>query len=61
MISPFCGTGRTYFQRYQGELSYRIKDFTKINLNYTYYTIDEFFSNAFQLGIQYNFKLTERI
>ena len=43
------------FQRYE-QASYRVKDFTTINLNYTYYTIDQFFSNAFQLGIQYNLK-----
>ncbi|TVZ15408.1 DUF2194 domain-containing protein [Maribacter sp. MAR_2009_72] len=55
-FSLFAEQDEPTFQRYQGELSYRIKDFTKINLNYTYYTIDEFFSNAFQLGIQYNFK-----
>ena len=55
-FSLFAEQEEPTFQRYQGELSYRIKDFTKINLNYTYFTIDQFFSNAFQLGIQYNFK-----
>lgn len=55
-FSLFAEQDEPTFQRYQGEVSYRIKDFTKINLNYTYYTIEDFFSNAFQLGIQYNFK-----
>lgn len=55
-FSIFAEQDEPTFQRYQGELSYRIKDFTRINLNYSYYTIDQFFSNAFQLGIQYNFK-----
>jgi tetratricopeptide (TPR) repeat protein len=55
-FSIFAEKDEPSFQRYEGALSYRIKDFTTINLNYTYYTIDQFFSNAFQLGIQYNFK-----
>jgi len=55
-FSLFAEQDESSFQRYEGDLSYRIKDFTTIKLNYTYYTIDEFFSNAFQLGIQYNFK-----
>ncbi|APQ16699.1 DUF2194 domain-containing protein [Maribacter hydrothermalis] len=55
-FSIFAEQDEPTFQRYEGVLSYRIKDFTTINLNYTYFTIDQFFSNAFQLGIQYNFK-----
>lgn len=55
-FSFFAEQDEPTFQRYQGELSYRIKDFTTINLNYNYYTLDQFFSNSFQLGIQYNFK-----
>ena len=55
-FSLFAEQDESTFQRYEGDLSYRIKDFTTLKLNYTYYTIDKFFSNAFQLGIQYNFK-----
>jgi tetratricopeptide (TPR) repeat protein len=55
-FSIFAEQDEPTFQRYEGILSYRIKDFTTINLNYTYFTIDQFFANAFQLGIQYNFK-----
>ena len=55
-FSIFAEQDEPSFQRYEGVLSYRIKDFTTINLNYTYFTIDQFFSNAFQLGVQYNFK-----
>ncbi|MEP2236805.1 MAG: DUF2194 domain-containing protein [Maribacter sp.] len=55
-FSLFAEQDEDSFQRYEGELSYRIKNFTTINLNYSYYTIDQFFSNAVQLGIQYNFK-----
>lgn len=51
----FAKQNATTFQRYE-QASYRVKDFTTINLNYTYYTIDQFFSNTFQLGIQYNLK-----
>ncbi|WP_282075788.1 DUF2194 domain-containing protein [Maribacter aquivivus] len=55
-FSLFAEQDEDSFQRYEGELSYRIKNFTTINLNYSYFTIDQFFSNAVQLGIQYNFK-----
>jgi len=55
-FSLFAEQDEPTFQRYEGELSYRIKNFTTINLNYSYFTIDQFFSNAVQLGIQYNFK-----
>ncbi|MGO4921355.1 DUF2194 domain-containing protein [Maribacter spongiicola] len=55
-FSLFAEQDEDNFQRYEGELSYRIKNFTTINLNYSYFTIDQFFSNAVQLGIQYNFK-----
>ncbi|MEP2279344.1 hypothetical protein, partial [Maribacter sp.] len=49
-FSLFAEQDQDSFQRYEGELSYRIKNFTTINLNYSYYTIDQFFSNAVQLG-----------
>ena len=55
-FSIFVEQDEATFQRYEGTLSYRIKNFTAINLNYTYFTIYQLFSNAFQLGIQYNFK-----
>lgn len=55
-FSLFAEQDEPTFQRYEGELSYRIKNFTTINLNYSYFTIDQFFSNAVQLGVQYNFK-----
>ncbi|WP_419212545.1 DUF2194 domain-containing protein [Maribacter sp. X9] len=55
-LSIFAEKEEPSFQRYNGIISYRIKDFTTINFDYTYFTIDHFFSNAFQLGIQYNFK-----
>jgi len=44
------------FERYIGNASYKIKDFTKINLNYEFYTIKNFFSNVIQFGLSYNFK-----
>lgn len=44
------------FLPYEGLLSFRIKDFTTINLNYMYFNIDQFFTNTFELGIRYNFK-----
>ncbi|MDO6604152.1 DUF2194 domain-containing protein [Arenibacter palladensis] len=44
------------FERYTGSLTYRIKDFTQINAGFEVYTIKNFYSNVFQLGILYNFK-----
>ncbi|WP_298485001.1 DUF2194 domain-containing protein [uncultured Maribacter sp.] len=44
------------FQRYIGDMSYRITDFTKINLGYEFYTIKNFYSNVIQFGLIYNFK-----
>lgn len=55
-FSLFTEQDEPNFERYHGNLSYRIKDFTQINLGYNYFTIDKFFGNTFQLGIQYNFK-----
>ena len=55
-FSLFAEQEEDSFQRYEGKLSYRIKNFTTVHLNYSYFTIDRFFSNAVQLGIQYNFK-----
>ncbi|WP_291864627.1 DUF2194 domain-containing protein [Maribacter sp.] len=44
------------FERYTGNMSYKITDFTKINAGYEFYTIKNFFSNVIQFGLSYNFK-----
>ncbi len=44
------------FERYTGAVTYRIKDFTQINAGFEIYTIKNFYSNVFQLGMVYNFK-----
>ncbi|WP_298502968.1 DUF2194 domain-containing protein [uncultured Maribacter sp.] len=44
------------FERYIGNMSYKITDFTKINATYEFYTIKNFFSNVIQFGLTYNFK-----
>jgi len=54
--SIFREVGQPDFERYTGSLSYRIKDFTTINAGFEVYTIDNFYSNVFQLGMVYNFK-----
>lgn len=54
--SIFGEIGQPSFERYTGNLSYRIKDFTIINAGFEVYTIENFYSNVFQLGMVYNFK-----
>jgi hypothetical protein len=44
------------FERYTGNLSYRIKDFSTLNAGFEVYTIENFYSNVFQFGMVYNFK-----
>lgn len=44
------------FERYTGTMSYRIQNFTTINAGLEVYTIENFYSNVFQLGMVYNFK-----
>jgi len=54
--SIFSEVDQPDFERYSGNLSYRIKDFTTINAGFEVYTIDNFYSNVFQLGMVYSFK-----
>jgi len=54
--SIFGEVGQASFERYTGNLSYRVKDFTTINAGFEVYTIENFYSNVFQLGMIYNFK-----
>lgn len=41
------------FERYQADLGWRIRKYTKISLGGEVYTIPRFFSNAFYLGLSY--------
>jgi len=52
----FSEVGHPNFERYTGNLSYRIKDFSTINAGFEVYTIENFYSNVFQLGMVYSFK-----
>jgi len=54
--SIFAEAGQVSFERYTGNLSYRVKDLATINAGYEVYTIENFYSNVFQLGMVYNFK-----
>ncbi|EAR02550.1 DUF2194 domain-containing protein [Maribacter sp. HTCC2170] len=54
--SIFAENNNTTFERYTGNLAFRIMDFTTIKAAYEFYTIDNFYSNVFQLGLTYNFK-----
>ena len=55
-ISLFAERGQPNFERYTGQLSYKIKKFTQLNAAFEVYTIEDFFSNVFQLGLGYRFK-----
>jgi hypothetical protein len=55
-ISLFAERDQPNFERYMGQLTYKIKKFTQIRAAYEIYTIDDFFSNVFQLGLGYRFK-----
>lgn len=52
----FAETNEPTFQRYIGNLSYRLFNFTKLQLGVEVYTIDNYFSNTYQLGFVHNFK-----
>lgn len=52
----FIENDDTNFERYIYNASYRIKDFTIIKAGFEIYTIDNFYSNVFQLGLAYDFK-----
>ncbi|MFS4492999.1 hypothetical protein [Maribacter sp. 2308TA10-17] len=54
--SVFSEVGQVSFERYTGNLSYRIKNFSTVNVGFEVYTIENFYSNVFQLGMVYNFK-----
>ncbi|WP_430907198.1 DUF2194 domain-containing protein [Maribacter sp. 2-571] len=55
-LSIFAESGEPNFERYTGTISYKIKDFARITGGYEFYTIDNFNSNVFQLGLSYNFR-----
>ncbi len=54
--SLFAESSQPNFQRYTGNVSYRLKDFARILAGFEVYTIENFNSNVFQLGLIYNFK-----
>ena len=54
--SIFGELGQASFERYTGNLSYRIKNFSTVNAGFEMYTIENFYSNVFQFGMVYNFK-----
>ena len=54
--SIFAEVGQPSFERYTGSLSYHIENFTTLNAGFEVYTIENFYSNVFQLGLVYSFK-----
>ncbi len=55
-VGIFAEKNARNFERYLGTVSYKITDYTKLKVNYEFYTIENFFSNVIQLGLSYNFK-----
>lgn len=54
--SMFAETDQPNFERYSGNVSFKIKNFTAVKGSFEVYTIENFYSNIFQLGIVYDFK-----
>ncbi len=54
--SLFGEMNQASFERYTGNLSYRIQNFTTLHAGFEVYTIENFYSNVAQLGMVYNFK-----
>ncbi len=44
------------FQRYAGEISYQLFDYTAVSASFEIYAQSKFYSNAVQLGVKYNLK-----
>ena len=55
-IGLFIEKDEPNFERYIGTMSYKISDYTKLNIGCEFYTIENFFSNVIQFGLSYNFK-----
>lgn len=55
-FSLFAEDKRPDFERYTGSIIYRFTDYFTFNGAYEFYTIDNFYSNVFQLGINYKFE-----
>ena len=51
----FAESEQPNFERYTGTLSYRLADYTSLNGSFEVYTIKNFYSNVFRLGLQYKF------
>lgn len=55
-VALFAENEQPNFERYTGDINFRIKNFTTVKTSFQVFTIENFFSNVFQLGIVYNFK-----
>lgn len=51
----FAENEQPNFERYTGNLSYRLADYTTLNSSFEVYTIKNFYSNVFRMGLQYKF------
>jgi len=49
----FLDTFSDNFQRYRGTLSMPVFDYLFVNANAEFFTIENFYSNSFQLGLKY--------
>ncbi len=48
--------GEPSFERYSGNFHFSVLDYLRFIGSYEFYTLENFFSNAFSLGIRYHFK-----
>lgn len=54
--SAFLDTYSGNFQRYKGNAKFPIMEYLYLNANAEFYTLKNFFSNNFSLGLKYYFK-----
>jgi len=52
----FIESAEPNFQRYTGNLAYRIFNFTTLRAGFEIYTLENYYSNVYQLGLVYDFK-----
>jgi Ni,Fe-hydrogenase III component G len=54
--SMFVESNQPNYERYTGNLSARFFEFTTLRAGFEFYTLENFYSNVFNLGLIYNFK-----
>ena len=55
-VGGFLDTFSDQFLRYGGQVNYPISDYFKLNANAEFYTLKNFYSNNFNVGLTYYLK-----